>query len=233
MYNNFPGVQIAYFFYMLLISYAASRFLTRVLTPKKQLNHPMLVCLILMQSLLSVLALTIDRPIFTSAWFMISHLLVPVLLFCDRLTTRIAAFIITYISYTFIELMPASVFLFANILFPEKNLLPKSLMLAGNIPCSVLYFLAVAALYFIFLNILSDLFYRQFSFLKLKNLLLISLPFFIVLINTFLLELGHDLKSLLLITPLVMVLLILCLFLLSRGFFCPKTSGRTSAGKRK
>ncbi len=219
MYNNYPCVQIAYFFYMLLISYAASRFFTRVLTPKKQLRRPMIACLILMQLFLSILSLTIDQPVFTSIWFMMTHFLVPLLLFQDRLTTRIAAFIIAYISYTFIELMPASVFLFVNILFPEKNLTPKSLMLAGNVPCSVLYFLAVDILYLIFLNILSDLFYRQFSFLKLKSLLLISLPFFISLIDTFLLELGSDLKSLFLITPIVAALLILCLFLLSKGFF--------------
>ena len=218
MYHNFPGVQIAYFFYMLMVSYATSRFHNRVLTPRKQLRHPIADCLILMQLLLSVLSLTIDRPVFTSAWFMISHLLVPLILFQGRLTTRIAAFIIVYVSYTFIELMPASVFLFLNILFPGMDLQPKNLMLSGNIPCSVAYFLSVALFYFIFLNILSDLFRRQFAFMKIKSLLLISLPFFIVLITTFLLEPLPNVHTFFLMTPVAAAPFLLSQFLLSRGF---------------
>lgn len=222
MYHNIIVTRIIYFLHSILISYGISLLYTRVLTPKKFLRYPLRDCFIVTLLLNTVMTFSVSYAVFTSIWFFLIHLLIALFLFRDRIALRITAYAFAVVSYSFIELLPASVLIFMNIFFPSMNLTPKYLIVSGNVPLSALNCFSLAIIYFIFLKTISGMLGRYFSSLKPKSLLLISMPFFIVMINTYFLEIASTTRILFLVTPLIIVNVFICLLLLQKGLLALK-----------
>ena len=222
MYYSIAGTKIIYFLHSVLISYGISLFYTRVLTPKKFLRHPLGDCFIITLLLNTVMTFSVSHAVFTSIWFFSIHLLIALFLFKDRMGLRITAYAFVMVSYSFIELLPASILIFINIFLPSMNLTPKYLIVSGNVLLSALNCFSLAIIYFLFLKTISGMLYRYFSSLKPKSLLLVSMPFFIVMINTYFLEKSSTLTILFLVTPLIIINVFLCLLLLQKGLLALK-----------
>ncbi len=233
MYYNIIITRIIYFLHTLLIAYGISIFYTRVLTPRKFLRHPLRDCFIVTQLFSTVMTFSLGYAVFTSVWFFLSHLIVALILFKDRKLLRFAAYIFAVVSYSFTELIPAGVLLLANIFFPSLDLTPKYLLVSGNVFLSAFNCFSLAIIYFIFLKKVSAIFSGHFSTLKPKSLLLISLPFMIVVFNTYLGELASSLPMLFLVTPLMIAGILLCIFLLQKGFLSLKHEEILLSEKKK
>lgn len=116
LYQNTFIVKILYFFmYIAIVNYGIMKFYTQLLTSRSWLHRPLrdsfFISLVL---LCPMIFLSEKNRIYSGTYFLTMFLVAVIILFKDKLSIRISAYLFAVLSYEFIELMPASFFLLAN-----------------------------------------------------------------------------------------------------------------------